>query len=270
MRYKAASSAPADQISDLEATEYIGARAAYDYPKAYVEAVPRGAHDIQLSPATFARFVLPALGQITDVWLDNYHYRLLRSSSADDRLLGLTSVVYWGYFTFGDAYARNKVDWLINGNRAQPATTSAMAMAHTSAAINHLNQLCMGEAMASLRGLSQLNQTPFASKVIAFMAPSVAGIYDNRISDGLSLHPWATTLSRGIGQTNSPQVRSCYQSWCIYLTQIASQLNLGVSLGKDWKWSCAEDRAMLWRAIDIERALFAMFGSPSSALPHND
>ena len=259
MKYKKANNTSIDPISDLEASEYINARAAYDYPKAYVKQVAQGEHDIQLSPSVFARFVTPVENQRTDLWLDNYHYQLLHSKLAEERLLGITSVVYWGYFTFGDAYAQNKVDWLINGNRTQPATTAVMAFAQTSAAINHLDQRSMGEAIASLRGLSQLNQTPFASKVIAFMAPSVAGVYDNRIADGLSLHPWATVLSKGIGQTNSPQVRNCYQLWCVYLSQIASQLNLGIALGKKWTWSCAEDQSMSWRALDVERALFAMF-----------
>lgn len=144
-----------------------------------------------------------------------------------------------------------------------PATTPELAFAHTTAAINHLSQRCMGDAIASLGGLSQLNRTPFASKVIAFMAPSVAGVYDNRIADGLSLEGWATNIACGIGNINSPQVRNCYQSWCVYLTQIASQLNLGIELGKNWKWSCGEDKAHAWRALDIERALFAIYGSTS-------
>ncbi|QJD59929.1 hypothetical protein HG264_13960 [Pseudomonas sp. gcc21] len=266
MQYKTANNFSTDPIFDLEAMEYIKYRAAYDYPKAYAERAVQGNHDIQLTPDLFARFVVPNQDQRTDLWLDNYHYSLLRSGSAEDRLLGITSVVYWGYFTFGDSYARNKVDWLINGNKGQPATTSAMAFAHTTAAINHLDQKCIGEAMFSLQGLSQLNRTPFASKVIAFMAPSAAGVYDNRIADGLSLHSWAANFSKGIGQTNSPQVRSCYQSWCIYLTQIASQLNLGISLGKEWMWSCGDDQGEVWRALDVERAIFAMFGAtPANA-----
>jgi len=264
MRHKTANGSPTFQISNREAADYITARASYDYPKAYVEVTNRGTHDIQLSPTVFGRFVIPTPGQITDIWLDQYHYHLLRAQSPDDRLLGLVSVVYWGYFTFGDAYARNKINWLINGNRTMPATTPALAVAHITAAINHLNQRCMGEAMASLRGLSQLSQTPFASKVIAFMAPSLAGVYDNRIADGLSLEPWSKNISNGIGQTNSPQVRNCYQSWCIYLSQIASQLNLGISLGYKWEWSCGNDNAQLWRALDVERALFTIFGSTSN------
>lgn len=261
MKYKKANNLPIDPISNIEASEYIKARAAYNYPKAYIEKTDRDQHGIQLTPNLFARFIVPTTEQRTDIWLDSYHYRLLRSDSAEERLLGLTSAVYWGYFTFGDSYARNKVNWLINGNRGLPATTPELALSHTTAAINQLNKNCTGDAMAALRGLSQLNRTPFASKIIAFLSPSIAGVYDNRIADGLSLNAQTIHISRGIGQTSSPQVRNCYQSWCIYLSQVASQMNLAIVLGKNWQWSCGEDKAQLWRALDVERALFAMYGS---------
>jgi hypothetical protein len=248
-------------ISDNEAMEYINYRAAYNYPKAYVKRVEKGTHDIELASGVFIRFIIPNLHETTDLSLDNYHTKLLHSESPDERLIGIVSVIYWGYFSFGDNYARNKVDWLISGNRSQPPTTSAIAFTHTTAALNSLEQLQIGDAIASLYGVSQLNRTPFASKIIAFMAPSIAGVYDNRISDGLSRNAWATHLSKGIGPTKSRQIRNSYQSWCIYLTQIASQINLGISLGKEWEWSCGNDQRQLWRAIDVERAMFAMFAS---------
>jgi hypothetical protein len=264
MKYKKADGAFTVPISDNEANEYIKARSVYDYPKAFVEITSPGLHDIQLSDSVFCRFVTPSTSQRTDLLLDQYHYELLRSDIPVDRLLGLASVVYWGYFKFGDAYARNKVDWLINGSRTSPATTSKSAFAHTTSAIFHLNRLCMADALSSLHGLSQLGQTPFSSKVIAFMAPSVAGVYDNRIANGLLSSTWSTTLSVGIGQTKSSRVKNCYQSWCLYLSQVASQLNLGISLGKAWQWSCGDDKKQHWRALDVERALFALYNKTAS------
>lgn len=251
---------PTNPISNQEVRDLLDARSSYDYPKARILPATDREHDIRLGPDLYGKFSLPRTDEVTDTALDAYHYRLLRSGQQEDRLLGLASVVYWGYYSFGHAYAENRVKWLVNGYRTQLATTPRMAYACTTAAQNHLHRKDLGKALASLRNLSQLNQTPFASKVIAFMAPSIAGVYDNRISRGLAQEPWAGGMNANVGRVDSSKVSASYQSWCIYLSQIASQLNLGISLGKEWAWSCGNEEGQRWRAIDVERALFAFYG----------
>ncbi|QXH34268.1 hypothetical protein [Pseudomonas muyukensis] len=268
MKFKQANNLPTAFLSDSEARHYIEARSQYQYPKAYLEKASAQQHDIALSGTLFGRFVVcPASN--TDLSLDDYHHQLLNANDPADRLLGLASVIYWGYFTFGDAYARNRVDWFINGHQAQPPTTASLAHAHTTRALHHLTTLNMAQALHALNGLSQLSRTPFASKVIAFMAPSVAGIYDNRIATGLASASWASGLSSGIGQIHSSRVQHCYQSWCLYLSQVASHLNLGIGLGKPWQWSCGKDQGQAWRALDVERAFFALYGMGDRRNPEN-
>lgn len=45
---------------------------------------------------------------------------------------------------------------------------------------NHHNK-----AIGALHGISQLQRTPFASKVVAFIDPINSGIYDNKINESL-------------------------------------------------------------------------------------
>lgn len=262
MRARVVGNLPTNQIVHAEAMAYVQGRASYNYPKAFLQSVAApGPCDIALSPTLHANYVVPAAGQITDLWLDHYHHSLLHSPNPDDRQLGLASVVYWGFFTHGDAFARNRVDWHTNGHLATPATTAAVAVARTNQANAHLSHKQAGEAMSSFGGVSQLGRTPFSSKVVAFMAPSIAGVYDNRISGGLANVPWASHMANCIGSSHSPSVRNCYQSWCVYLTQVAAQLNMGIAAGHPWRWSCGNDIGQLWRAVDVERAWFAMIAA---------
>lgn len=253
---------PVNPINMVEAMTYVRARALYKYPKAFIQSVTHpGTYDIQLSPTLYGQYFVPDAEQITDLWLDQYHHKLLNSVNTNDRRLGLASVIYWGFFTHGDNYARNRVQWHLNGYGAAPPTTGDRAVACT----NHANVFLLakqcGEAIGSFSGISQLGYTSFASKVVAFMAPSITGVYDKTIKNGLSNEPWAISMAKGIGRCNSLSVKNCYHSWCIYLTQVAAQLNLGIASGKPWHWSCGNDKHKLWRAIDIERAWFVKFSA---------
>lgn len=262
MRSKSVGNVATNELSNVEAMAYVAARSAYNYPKAYIKMAPLGhPYDIVLSPTVRAEFVVPMCGDVTDLWLDQYHYDLLHSVNPLDRQLGLASVVYWGFYSHNDNFARNRVSLHIKGHKAVPATTSAVAVSQTTRAVAHLNNKCTGLALSEFSHISQLSRTPFASKVVAFLAPSIAGVYDNRINDGLNTEPWASHIAGGIGSAKSPSVVKCYQSWCVYITHLAAQLNMGISAGKPWRWSCGKDQGQLWRAVDVERAIFEIMGS---------
>jgi hypothetical protein len=211
-----------------------------------------------------ASYCVPNGGEVTDDWLDSYHYNLLRAESASDRLLGLCSVIYWGFYTFGDNYSRERVRRHLRGYDNCPGTTPEVAMQKTDAMTLSLQAGDTGTALAELSDVGQLGRTPFASKVVAFLAPSITGVYDNRIRNGLATERWTRHINSGIGMTSSSSVQRSYQSWCCYLSLIAGQLNLGISLGKNWTWSCGESGQKKWRAMDVERALFAKYQDPRS------
>lgn len=255
---------PTSPLLNKFVTELVRLRNMYDYPKAYLKETKVNNYDVQLAPNLFGKYIQPENNEVTDYYLDSYHYNLLRSNNNDERLLGLSSVVYWGYYTFGHNYACVRVDRLVNGYKQYSRTTIESAAVRLNNIIQQVEIGCMGTALNGLAGISQLNRTPFASKVIAFVSPSTAGVYDNRINNGLKLEPWAIQFKNGIGHVNSVGVQKSYQSWCSFLTLIASQINLGIASGKNWCWSCGQDSGIQWRALDVERALFAKYGKLNS------
>lgn len=266
MHNRTSGNIPTNPISQIEAQAYINARAAYSYPKAYmVRAQGTQVPDIILSPTVMANYVQPQNGEVTDLWLDQYHHDLLHSQNADDRQLGLASVIYWGFYTHGHHYASNRVQWHVAGHRGMQPTTANSALNSTNSCAIHLNNNCPGLALSQFLNLSQLGSVPFASKVVSFMAPSIAGVFDNRINDGIERIPSLFHVHGAVKSVGDARCQEKYQAWCSYLTFIASQLNLGIYHGETWCWSCGEDRRQLWRAVDVERAIFAIFGSAKSA-----
>lgn len=251
---------PADHIDNTVAANFVRLRALYNYPAACIEQVSKAAADIRIAKGVYGRFVVPPAGAITGLRLDDYHFKLLRSKSGTIQLLGLASVVYWGFFTFGDRFARRRVLRLLNGYRKKPGVSVKLASTRLRAATRSTAVGATGAALGQCAGLSQLGQTPFASKVIAFLSPSLAGVFDNRICKGVRDQPWALPFWRGIGQVHNVRIQEAYQAWCLFLSLIASNLNAGISAGrKDWRWSCGEDTNQMWRAIDVERAIFAAY-----------
>lgn len=252
---------PAARINPAGVQQLINARNSYNFPGAkIVWANGNGANPNQIMIAgNPAIFCPPGPGTQTDIALDSYHHRLLTSPNACDRLLGLASVVYWGYFTFSDPYARNKVDWLLSGHAKRPGVSSAAAMHAIDLALVDLGVPDSGLALSRLSQLSGLGQTPFASKVIAFLSPSTSGVYDNRIQKGLTIRQWALCpppgdIRSGVGQASQPRIQRKYQNWCFFLERVQAELN-----GFGCLWQNTETTPQQWRAIDVERALFHVF-----------
>ena len=254
---------PAEAITPACAQRLLQARNAYDYPGVKMVLAPPGTPADIMVGGRGAIFIPAHRGSRTDLALDTYHHSLLTSGSPADRLLGLASVVYWGFITHNPGYARNRVTWLFNGRGGRAGAN----FGNTGPAIHHsIAQLAapnFGAALASLNGISQLSRTPFGSKVIAFLSPDSTGVYDNRIKNGLNNVTWSITqnpgveLRNGVGNSNEPRVQRRYNNWCRFLQRVATDLN---HLGNGYRWRCTEQTPQAWRAVDVERALFQLLG----------
>ncbi len=221
----------------------------YDYPGFRIK-ICRDAGELDFGGDLYGQFV-PADAP-TDRELDAYHHTLLHHTSEHENLAGLASVIYWGYATFGNngTYGRNKVTWFMQARGNGPASAARCLQE----ARNAVAQAQYGEALGAVGQMSQLGQTPFASKVIAFLCPDHAGVYDNRIANGLVDHPVLRNQTRpgglfehctgGVGRVASPTIRRKYQAWCVALGQIAEHVNGG-------------GRQPRIRALDVERAIFS-------------
>jgi hypothetical protein len=82
---------------------------------------------------------------------------------------------------------------------------------------NAISNGMYGEALGAMSTLPQLSQTPFASKIIAFLALGKAGVYDNKIARALRKHPVLQQYTNpgsifenclgGIGLVANPTIR---------------------------------------------------------------
>ena len=243
---------------DRVADQLVKYRNEYDYPRAFC-AISTSRTEFQVAKNIWVSPVAPKVGERTDLELDKYHFDLLRSDSPVDNLVGTCSVIYWGYYTFSENYALERIRRHLNGYQGKIGTTPAEIHAVLSAIKE--NRTNLGKALSQLENVSQLGRTPFASKVVALMYPEKAGIYDNQIANGLARCNWEVAIgfTGGIGGVSSATVQRKYVEWCDFTRQIAEKLTTGIGLGKNWSWSDAQGQQTMWRAIDVERALFRYF-----------
>jgi len=226
-------------------------RSRYSYPRFRIE-VHHTRGELEFGDHLRGTF-LPDSGH-TDQRLDIYHFALLRSGSPSENLAGLASVVYWGFATYGDNYARTRARRLLKGYGARQAVTPDIASDCIAAARTDIEAGRLGHALGRLGPLCQLSRTPFASKVIAFLSPDVAGVYDQWIQWGLLNHPVLVRHSSrgglfegalsGVGSVSSVRVQDRYESWCHALRLIAAKINNELGTKQV-------------RAVDVERSLFA-------------
>jgi hypothetical protein len=248
------------QITDTQAMQIVGFRSAYAYPAAHL-VLDDHAGDFGLPGGQWAKVVTPAQGDVTDAALDAYHERLLRSANPTERLLGTASIVFWGFYTFGPAFAAIRVHRHLFGRGNQQITRAeqiADVLEEADTAIKAGNP---GAALGMFTGINQLSRTPFASKVVALLDPRRAAVYDNRICKGLRSSPWAANgpFANGVGSVQLRRIQREYANWCSFTQAIAEQMNEGCSRGLAWHWRGGQAAPQSWRAIDAERAIFAMF-----------
>jgi hypothetical protein len=232
----------------------------YEYPWARVIDKP-SAGAIAIGPLCVSWYCQEKPHVVTDLALDNYHRDLLHSPGSGDRHLGCASTLYWGHFTRNPPFAQNKV---LNFCAATTiATTSAtVTMAAIDCAYGH-----WGKALGCFHGVNQLQRLPFASKVVAFIDPENAGVYDNRINrfvaetglDRVLFAPNGAIARNGKWMANSgvnlTSNQTHYEVWCLRLQQARDALN---TITPPATWICKEPTRQRWRAVDVERAIFAL------------
>lgn len=229
----------------------------YDYPRAYF-CFSDTTTNYPFGKEVWGKPVTPKVGEVTDLELDRYHSRLLRSDDPVENLLGTASVIFWGYYTFSKNYALERVRRHLFGYQGKQATTPEGISEVLKLVQGHHD---LGKQLGQLANVSQLSRTPFASKVIGFMFPDESGIYDNQIANGLARTGLDVVIGvdGGIGSISSKTTQEKYRKWCDCIKGIAHQLNAGIDSGKPWEWKDKSGLQKVWRSIDVERALFQYF-----------
>jgi hypothetical protein len=211
---------------------------------------------------------------LTSVALDDFHGRLLGSDSDADILHGIASVQYWG-----NAWAPNprgkggkdnsrlalaRTRFLTegkasgNGHEATPQDRGEIVR-HLKAARTYV---AAGDLQgALLLGCLKIDHIgfSFATKLVAFLDPTKAAVYDSVIGSYLdrSQDLDHEHLRTSVDYTPTLNIRThqanAYARWCAYCHSRAGGLNAAGLTWTDW-----DGRQHDWRAIDVERALYAI------------
>ncbi|MDD5395562.1 MAG: hypothetical protein PHE17_21270 [Thiothrix sp.] len=238
--------------------DYVAARNQYAYPAWRLERVaasePKNPEHLEAWGMRFLPGLLcPSLA------LDKFHNKLLNSHSDQDLLHGLISVVYWGYVSGRDGVSRQgrakgKAMQLCRGRKnsiPQPREEILKLLRSVQQSVREddLSQALLSAMQIKFLGMS------FASKVIAFMTPEKAGVYDSVISECLQSRAECSDLYVSTNYTRSKARRlhqaETYARWCAFCCHQAQDLNHQGLNWHDW-----DGKPHRWRAIDVERAFF--------------
>jgi hypothetical protein len=195
--------------------------------------------------------------------LDEFHRALLNSGNDEESMHGLLSVVFWGFasgtegrITAERALARCSA--IISGRENAKPQASEEVISHLATTHDLLNKNRISDALQEGMKIKFLGMS-FASKVIAFMNPSIAAVYDDVISSRLqnSTEPILQDMYVSTKLAHSHKARmeqgSKYEKWCEWCSAKAGALNHQHILWTDWNGVKRP-----WRAVDVERAFFAL------------
>ncbi len=196
----------------------------------------------------------------SSIALDEYHQALLNSSVATELLHGLASAVFWGYASGSDHVLREgravgRVRWLRDGKKnsgPQPTDEIVRHIQDARALLKHGNA---GAALVEMMKIKFLGMS-FASKILMFIDPKVAAVYDAIISERLNSDAQPNELRAMHVPTNGANrilQAQKYAQWCAYCSSRAASLN-----GRRIRWADWDKQEFEWRAVDVERAFFAM------------
>lgn len=219
-------------------------------------------------PLADGRWALPVSGggKDTDFEHDEYHRKLLTSSDQVEVSLGICSKIYWGYITHNEGYALNRVGWYLSGHQLPGTSPVRIATAMQEALVAPDE----GIAISKFGGISQLGRVSFASKSLTGALPERSGVMDGKLDRGLRRSKWAAAAPFiGIGSVNSPRIQGAYKAWCEFLRHVAAQLNAGIELGAASYWAITDGVPVRWRAVDVERAIFAYYKREDRQISHS-
>lgn len=193
--------------------------------------------------------------------LDAHHAKLLNEDTEKDLLHGLASAMFWGYASGTDGRfhierAIAKTKQLIEGHGRAAAQRPCEIVQSLRAARARLQAGDINGALLIAMGIKFLGMS-FASKVLMFVDPSTAVVYDSVIGERLAhssdarLRAMAVSTNRAANRNRQVQA---YSQWCTYCFETAAAMNQNNQ--HKWKdWNGAERE---WRAVDVERGFFAL------------
>ncbi|MBA1155022.1 hypothetical protein [Microvirga mediterraneensis] len=194
--------------------------------------------------------------------LDTFHSELLWANSFEDNLHGVLSVVYWGNYAGSDpkkgpnGFALARTKWMVDGKSGRPKPSMSTLEIAIRNGRTHLKEGRLDQALKALMDIPYLGMS-FASKVLMFLDPRQAVIYDSKIGEKITRlaqldSTWGSrVVNVGLGYTRSKG--NAYTSWCKFCIDKAAELN-----AKGATWSEAKGVRRDWRAVDVERSIFAL------------
>ena len=195
--------------------------------------------------------------------LDMFHNKLLTDDDELKLMHGLLSIVFWGFVsgsrggvTSQRALARARA--ILCGRKNSPPQPTEEIILHLKNVRELLWASRIGDALQAAEKIKFLKMS-FASKVLTFMNPNVAAVYDAVISKRLSEQsdPILKSLyvSTRLATSQSEKVEQCriYEKWCQWCATQAATLNVSKIKWTDW-----DGKQCDWRTADVERAIFAL------------
>ena len=198
----------------------------------------------------------------SSIALDHFHSSLLNSNQDNDILHGLVSVVFWGNASGTDGrinapFALERAHCLLRGKRGRAPTNSGETISILREARNLAQTGKIAEGLRIAMNIKFLGMA-FASKVLMFTNPSNAAVYDKVISIRLKEYkdPQLQELAvntLGAWAAKKAEQANKYERWCAWCTAKANVLNRAELKWLDWDGSETP-----WRAVDVERAFYAL------------
>jgi len=235
-------------------------RAAYQYPPARLVVSPRPTK-LSLAGRNYAVDDPFAAGwpnneaTLSSWELDDYHHGLLNSDTPHERFLGVVSCVYWGNIASSNGtptgFAQARAQWMLNGKtyqngKTKPSGTPEFVSTRVEAAksVLALHPASLPDAVREIMKIPFLGLS-FASKVLAFMDPLRCAVLDSVVLE--ALRKSADPKLNSIRATPAG-----FAKWCLICRDTAATLKAAGSKWIDWDGTPYE-----WRAVDVERAVFA-------------
>jgi hypothetical protein len=258
------------RITDLPPSELKAAREKYQYVPARLIRAPNGREPdlnwkslklVMDIPQGWDSGDQDIRSQYSSIELDDFHYSLLQSESESDLIHGLLSVVFWGFASgtngrINSKRALRRAEQIVVGRKNAQPQSEADIISHIRKCRQLLNASQIAEALREATQIKFL-QMSFASKLLTFMAPNLAAVYDKVISERLADTP---KLQKNLFvSTKNPSKAAklkqvnVYANWCRWCVEKADDLNASGITWRDWNGT-----EHSWRAVDVEKAWFAL------------
>ena len=271
-----------DNVSDVAATAHLPivekdwskGRSSYEYIPAKMVAVIDEYYDFEWGDLKLKVEVPDPSGwnlhkkrkDYSSIQLDNFHTSLLmKGMSIESRLHGLCSTVFWGYASGTDGKvhvgrALARLGWLKDGKNYKRLHISPQGLDEIHEKLNltaqYVDKGDFENALLAAMSLKFIGMS-FASKLVMFMSPDFAAVYDDVIYHRLASSTDDELRSLAIktsGVSPGKQAKT-YKRWCDYCCLKAKELN-NTDGGHRWiDWNGSEQK---FRAVDVERAFFSL------------